>query len=63
VKTHREFNQAYLDEIVPDIESNHKHFMSKITCPVKIHLFLLPLEDKAKLSQTLLTKLQTWQSI
>lgn len=63
VKTHREFNQAYIDEILPDIESNHKSFASKVTCPVKIHLFLLPLEDKAKLSQTLLTKLQTWQNI
>jgi hypothetical protein len=63
VKTHREFNQAYLDEIVPDIQANLKYFSDRVTCPVKIHLFLLPLEDKAQLSQTLLNKLKAWQSI
>ena len=63
VTKHREFNQAYLDEIIREIEQNHDHFRSKVTCPVKIHLFLLPLEDKAKLSQTLLDKLAAWQKI
>lgn len=63
VKTHREFNQSYLDEILPDIVKNHQTFMNKVTCPVKIHLFLMPLEDKAKLSETLLNKLQLWQNI
>jgi hypothetical protein len=63
VAKHREFCQAYVDEILPELEAQHKYFISKINCPVKIQLFLLPLEDKTKLSQTLLNKLVAWQSI
>lgn len=63
VKKHREFNDAYLNEILPEIETNHKAFLDKVKCPVKVHLFLCPLEDKAKLSRTLLDKLAAWQKI
>lgn len=63
VAKHREFNDAYVNEILPEIEANHKAFLAKVKCPVKIHLFLCPLEDKAKLSQTLLDKLAAWQKI
>lgn len=60
---HREFNDAYIHEIQPEVLANHKHFLEKVKCPVKIQLFLMPLEDKAKLSQTLLNKLTVWQKI
>lgn len=63
VAKHREFNDAYVNEILPEIEANHKAFLAKVKCPVKIHLLLCPLEDKAKLSQTLLDKLAVWQKI
>lgn len=63
VAKHREFNDAYVNEILPEIEANHKAFLAKVKCPVKIHLFLCPLEDKSKLSQTLLDKLTAWQKI
>jgi len=63
VAKHREFNDAYVNEILPEIEANHKAFLAKVKCPVKIHLFLCPLEDKAKLSSTLLDKLTAWQKI
>lgn len=63
VAKHREFNDAYLAEMLPNIEANHKLFLSKLKCPVKVHLFLLPLEQKATLSQKLLDKLTAWQKI
>jgi hypothetical protein len=63
VSKHKEFCQSYVDEILPEIQANHQHFMNKVTCPVKIHLFLLPLEDKSKLAQTLLNKLSVWQRL
>lgn len=63
VKKHREFNDEYLNELLPEIEANHQAFLDKVKCPVKIHLFLCPLEDKAKLSRTLLDKLAAWQKI
>lgn len=63
VLKHREFNDAYLEEMLPEIEAYHKLFLSKLNCPVKVHLFLLPLEAKASLSQTLLDKLTAWQRI
>jgi len=63
VTTHREFNEAYLADIIPEIQANHKQFLDKLKCPVKVHLFLVPLENKATLSQNLLSKLETWQKI
>lgn len=63
VSAHKEFNDLYLNDIKPEIEANHKYFLDKIKPEIKIHLFLLPLEDKNKLSQTLLDKLTSWQKI
>lgn len=63
VSKHREFNDAYINEIRPEIEANHKIFLGKVKCPVRIHLFLLPFEDKMKVSKTLLEKLAAWQKI
>ncbi len=63
VTKHREFNDDYLAEMLPEIEANHKLFLSKLRCPVKVHLFLLPLEQKVTLSQKLLDKLTVWQRI
>lgn len=63
VSKYRVFNDDYLAEMLPEIEANHKLFLSKLKCPVKVHLFLLPLEQKATLSQQLLNKLQAWQKI
>jgi hypothetical protein len=63
VAMHQEFNDAYLKEIKPEVNNNHTYFLEKVRCPVKIHLFLLPLEDKKKLSQTLLNRLSSWQQI
>lgn len=63
VSKHREFNKDYIDEILAEIEVNFQYFLGKLTSPVKIHLFVLPLEKKANLSQKLIEKLQTWQAI
>lgn len=63
VARHRIFDSGYIDEMLRDIERNHQHFLSKLNCPVKVHLFLLPLENKEKLSQTFIEKLTAWQKI
>jgi hypothetical protein len=63
VAKHRAFDDAYLKDIVAEVEDNYKHFLTKLTCPVRVHLFVLPLEDKAKLSSTLINKLKAWQNI
>lgn len=60
---HKEFNDAYITKILAEIQTHHTDFSNKVRCPVKIHLFLLPLESKEKLARTLLDKLAAWQKI
>ncbi|MDJ1484328.1 DUF1837 domain-containing protein [Cytophagaceae bacterium YF14B1] len=64
VKKHNKLSEQYTTELREELIAYDLHFWKKLgSCQVKVHLFLVPLEDKAKLFETLLEKLKLWQNI
>ncbi len=62
IANHTECTDAYGEEFRKEILRHYKTFSKKeLPINVTIHLFLLPLEDKAKLIDELDSKLKGWQ--
>lgn len=61
---HDQKSAEYLQEISDEFLKLHKIFCNNLgDFPVTIHLFLLPLNTKAVLQQSLETKLKIWQTL
>ena len=64
ISNHTECSDAYCEEFRNEILRHYKTFSKKeLPVNVTIHLFLLPLEDKAKLIDELDSKLKGWQNL
>jgi len=65
VEQHNATTVEYIREFCDEIGQHFGTFREKAEKlpPVRIHLFLLPLEDKEKLIDALHTKLKAWQGI
>jgi hypothetical protein len=61
---HNQKSTEYITEISNEFLKFHKNFCDRLGAfPLTIHLFLLPLNTKAELMNSLETKLKTWQSL
>ena len=64
LSSHKVKCEQYINEITTEFNNLHKRFCDKVeTIPLTIHLFLLPLDTKEALMQTLDSKLRIWQAI
>ena len=65
VERHSAATEEYIRDFCEEIGQHFDSFRGKANSlpPVRIHLFLIPLEDKAKLITALHTKLKAWQEI
>lgn len=61
---HNQKSEEYIKEICEEFLGFHKAFCDKLgDFPITIHLFLLPLNTKAELQESLETKLKIWQTL
>ena len=61
---HKQKSEEYIKEICEELLGFHKAFCDKLgDFPITIHLFLLPLNTKAELQESLETKLKIWQTL
>jgi hypothetical protein len=64
VKSHTKHSAEYVAEICEELNKFHKKFCDDLgKFPLTIHLFLIPLKDKAKLVSLLDNQLKIWQKI
>lgn len=64
VLKHKKFTDAYKNEIIKEMKHFHQKFCTDYgACNLRIHLFLIPLKEKAKLVKALNDRLNSWQNI
>lgn len=62
VKSFKEASEAYAEAFACEAQTCHGEFVAAGLPPVRIHLFLLPIEDKEALVACLHERLRAWQS-
>ena len=65
VERHTAVTEEYVLQFCDEVAQHFRLFLEKAKTlpPIRIHLFLLPLDDKAKLIAALHAKLKAWQEI
>jgi hypothetical protein len=63
VNTHQKVTAAYITAFEAEIRGHHRTFSSKVLPAVRIHVFLVPLQEKKALLKELDQGLKTWQKL
>jgi hypothetical protein len=63
LNAHQKITAAYIAAFEAEIREHHKTFSSKVLPTVRIHLFLVPLQEKKALLKELDQGLKTWQKL